>query len=84
MSAGNVTPIRDAHGEVLELTQTLYSLVGGIPADDLEPGYRLMPESVFDLRRASELLTEALSILERVADREDPIYSAYCHHLEEA
>lgn len=82
MSADNVTPIRDLHGEVASLTDELYRIVGGIPADGLTEGYLLSAQTQEDLRRAIPLLEEALRLLEHAQDHEDPLYNAYCHARE--
>ncbi|MGB6603454.1 MAG: hypothetical protein WBE65_04085 [Steroidobacteraceae bacterium] len=80
------SPFLDSHTEASELAERVCCIMGNIPADDLEEGYRLTPETRCDLFRAIRLLRDAYHVLRRAQEREDPIYSAYydLRHPEEA
>ena len=49
------SPFLDSHTEASELAERVCCIMGNIPADDLEEGYRLTPETRCDLFRAGSV-----------------------------
>lgn len=67
----------DCHQEVADLVEKLGEQLGTLPADDLEPGYRLLRGTRDDLRQVAELLQDALELLDGAIDREDERHNEY-------
>ena len=85
----NVTSITGAAGgslwgEVEALTDALHDIMGGMPGDELPPGYRMSQETRTALESARPLLERALELLEAVHDQEERRYAGYCEAYEEA
>jgi hypothetical protein len=75
--AGNVTPIRSVWQPVADASDQIAALVTDLPAWS---GYRYSIESQVELRRAAELLAQAIPLLERVSKREGtPGCEEACH-----
>jgi len=73
---------RDLWGEAAVASDKIHDTISGTPGDGLEEGFRLSEETRRDLLLAIPLLQEALQIVKRVQEREDPIYTAYCQSRE--
>jgi hypothetical protein len=63
----SVTPIRSPCEPVFDASDIIAHLIDGIPG---WRSYRHSPESQIELRRAAQLLEEAIPLLRRVSERE--------------
>jgi hypothetical protein len=57
-------------------------LIAGIPAGDL--GYQPTEESRAEMRESAALLEQAISLLQRAFEREEPLYSQHMDLVEAA
>jgi hypothetical protein len=68
--------------QVADASDELAHLIAGIPAGDY--GYQPAKETHAELREAAALLDQAISLLQRALDREEPLYSQHMDLVEAA
>lgn len=82
MSTAKVVPIRELGHTAYIMIKGMFDVVTDLPADEMLPGYRLLPESMAELGRMVSLLQESRQLLTQALERESPRFSAYSGHLE--
>ena len=74
--------INDVWQKAADASDEIAYAIAGIPAADVAPGFKHMAETCTELRQAAALLKQALALLQRCMDREDPRYNAYMDRVE--